>query len=67
MFRLDTKDVIVLTGAAIAGNYFAEMFLLRAPDGSGPGFFDVNDGLGMDDLARGLSIAIMASLIGKVV
>lgn len=66
MFRFDLKDVAVLTGAAVAGNYFAEMFLLRDSNGNG-GFIDVNDGLGLDDLARGVSIAIMASVIGKVI
>lgn len=51
----DIKDLAILTGAAVAGNAIAEMYLIRS-NGSG-GVVDLSPGFGMDDVVRGLAVA----------
>ena len=58
-----------LVAGAIVGNVVAERYVLRAP-GSDTGFVPVTDGIGLDELARGLTILVAAYgidlLLGKV-
>lgn len=59
------KQVAILTGAAIAGNWLAERFILKDGPDDTSGFVEVKPGLGMDDLARGLTIAAIVLLANK--
>lgn len=51
------KQILVLTGAAIAGNFLAERFILKDGPDDTSGIIEVKPGFGMDDVARGLVIA----------
>ena len=53
--------------AAVIGNMVAEKFILKSGPDDPSGFIEVADGLGMDDLARGLTIAVAFLLINQFV
>jgi hypothetical protein len=59
------KQVAILTGAAILGNWLAERFILKDGPDDTSGFVEVKPGLGMDDVARGLTIAAVVMLANK--
>lgn len=59
------KGLLVVFGAAIVGNIVAEKFLLKAGPDDPDGFIEVKDGFGMDDAARGATIAAFAFLARK--
>ena len=52
---------------SILGNMIAERFLLKAGPDDPSGFIMVADGIGMDDVARGLAIAFSAFMLEKVI
>jgi len=66
---MNTRRNVSLLLGAVAGNVIAERYVLRAP-GSDSGFVPVTDGIGLDELARAVTI-VLASLgtdylLGKV-
>lgn len=58
------KGTLVLFGAIVAGNLLAEKFILKAGADDPTGFITVNDGLGLDDVARAATI-IAVAWVGK--
>lgn len=53
------KGFFVVMAAAFIGNAIADRFVLRYVEG-GPGFVDVEEGLGMDDVVKAAVIAATA-------
>jgi hypothetical protein len=68
MFKqlLGKKGLTIVAGS-ILGNMIAERFLLKAGPDDPSGFIMVADGIGMDDVARGLAIAFSAFMLEKVI
>lgn len=56
------KQLLIFGGAAVAGNYVAERFLLKDGPDDPSGFVEVKPGFGMDDITRALAIAAFAIL-----
>lgn len=63
---MNVKSLLVLTGAAVAGNFVAERFLLKDGPDDTSGFIEVKPGFGMDDIARAATIALLAMLAHKL-
>lgn len=51
------KGFLVVVGAAIVGNMIAERYVLKSTPEDPTGFILVADGIGLDDAARGATIA----------
>ena len=62
---MNVKTLLILTGAAAAGNFVAERFLLKDGPDDPSGFIEVKPGFGMDDVARAATIALIAMLAHK--
>ena len=63
--QMNVKTLLILTGAAAAGNFVAERFLLKDGPDDPSGFVEVKPGFGMDDVARAATIAVIAMLAYK--
>lgn len=61
------KGMLVLGGSVIVGNYVAERFILKSSADDKDGFIPVTDGLGLDDVARALTIVLVATLAKKFI
>ena len=55
------------TAAAVIGNMVAEKFLLKSGPDDPTGFIEVADGFGLDDIVRGLTIAVVFVALDKVI
>ena len=51
------KSILVATGAALVGNYVFERFLAKNTV-TGTGFIEIQEGLGLDDVARAATIGV---------
>lgn len=58
------KQIAFVAGAAIAGNWLANRYVLRVTPDSPTGFVDISPGFGADEIATGLVIAGVF-LLGK--
>ena len=66
MFRkLLGRKGLAIIGGSIAGNMFAERWLLKAGPDDPQGFVMVADGIGLDDFVRGASIAMCAFFLDR--
>jgi hypothetical protein len=64
---MSIKGFLIVLVLAIAGNYAAERWVLKDPnDPNDPGFVDFKPGFGMDDVARGATIALAVIVGGGV-
>lgn len=61
------KGMLVLGAGAVVGNMVAEKFLLKSSPDDPSGFILVNEGLGMDDVARAGAIVATILLLQKFV
>ena len=64
---MNIKTLLILTGAAAAGNFVAERFILKDGPDDPTGFLEVKPGFGLDDVARAATIAVIAMLAHKLV
>jgi len=64
---MNIKTLLILTGAAAAGNFVAERFILKDGPDDTSGFIEVKPGFGLDDVARAATIALIAMLAHKMV
>lgn len=64
---MNIKTLLILTGAAAAGNFVAERFILKDGPDDPSGFIEVKPGFGLDDVARAATIALIATLAHKMV
>ena len=64
---MNIKTLLILTGAAAAGNFVAERFILKDGPDDPTGFLEVKPGFGLDDVARAATIAVIAMLAHKMV
>lgn len=53
------KAVLFVAAAAIIGNMLAEKFVLKATEDDPTGFVLVQEGIGIDDAARGVTIGLV--------
>lgn len=63
---MNIKTLLILTGAAAAGNFVAERFILKDGPDDPSGFIEVKPGFGLDDVARAATIAVLAMLAHKM-
>jgi hypothetical protein len=63
---MNIKTLLILTGAAAAGNFVAERFILKDGPDDPSGFLEVKPGFGLDDVARAATIAVIAMLAHKM-
>lgn len=61
------KGLLIVAGGAFLGNMLAEKWVLKSGPGDPDGFVEVADGIGADDLARAVTIALSVWLIQKFV
>jgi hypothetical protein len=61
------KGMLVLGAGAIVGNMIAEKFLLKSSPDDTTGFIVVDEGLGMDDVARAAAIVGTILLLQKFI
>lgn len=52
------KDIMVLGGGALLGNWLFERFIVKESADDPTGFVLAANGLGADDIARALSVAV---------
>jgi len=61
------KTIAFATAAAVGGNMIADRWVLRATPDSPSGFVDVTAGFGMDEIARGVCVALAFLALKKLV
>ena len=60
------RGILIIAGGAIVGNMLAEKFLLKSGPDDTTGMFEVQEGFGMDDVARAAAITVLILLARKV-